>query len=92
MSNITLEVLAEKIEGLSKLTNEKTDGIKEFVGLKFKENSKQHYELSSRQDSYEKRTSALERWRYSATGIFVAVNVIFLPILFIIVSIYFNKK
>jgi len=82
MSQITLEVLAEKMDGLTNLFNEK-----------FKTNEAQHREITSHQkltngrvNKLEDKNMLCENWQAKAIGIFVAVNMIFLPIVFIIIS------
>jgi len=56
MSQITLEVLAEKIDGLANLFDEK-----------FKTNSKEHFEITKRQDVANHRTNKLEEWKEAHT-------------------------
>jgi len=63
MGQITLEVLAEKIESLAKLTDEKTSGITSLVNEKFKANAKEHNGITVRMDTANHRTSKLEDWK-----------------------------
>ena len=75
MTQITLEVLAEKI-----------DGLKELTELKFTENSKEHTSVIAHQKITNGRVNLLESWKSNAMGVFFVVNAIFIPILFIVLS------
>ena len=72
---MTLDVLATKVDSLRELTEEK-----------FKTNSKEHDAVIAHQKVTNGRVNSLEGWKSNAMGIFLVVNAVFLPVLFIVLS------
>jgi hypothetical protein len=64
MPEISNEVLAERIDGLTHLVNEKF----EVVNEKFAVNEKGHDKILTQTTSTNGRVKALERWRYFIAG------------------------
>ena len=82
MSEPTLEVVVERLKGLDKLINEK-----------FHANERQHNGITDQQKIANGRVKNLEadcidikNWKARAVGVFIAVNAVFLPIVFIVIS------
>ena len=72
---MTLDVLAEKVDSLRKLTEEK-----------FRTNTKEHDDVIAHQKITNGRVNNLEDWKSKAIGMFFVVNAVFLPVLFIVLS------
>ncbi len=77
MPEITLDVLGAKLDSLRELTKEK-----------FKQNEKEHATVIEHQKITNGRVNKLEDWKSKATGVFLVVNAILLPILFMLLNKY----
>ena len=71
-----------KVSAMSSLeaVEEKLDGLKEFIGLEFKD-------LKTKQDTTNGRVRGLEIWRGRLVGFSACLTLIILPILFIVIRL-----
>jgi hypothetical protein len=84
---ITNEVLAERLEGVSHLINEKftTNEVSHEAILVQVKKTNGTVIINT------KRISDIEDWKNKIIGALVMTNLILLPVLFIIISNWFNK-
>jgi len=80
MSEVDNNVLVERLEGITKLINEK-----------FTENEKSHTAILSQTTRTNGRVTTLEDWKNKVIGALIMTNLILLPLLFCAISGWIKK-
>ncbi|MFA4833573.1 MAG: hypothetical protein WC619_01850 [Patescibacteria group bacterium] len=75
MPEVDNNVLVERLEGLTKLINEK-----------FETNSDQHSKIEAQVVKTNGRVNSLEDWKNRIVGAIIIMNIVFLPIIFMVVN------
>lgn len=78
---VTNNVLVERLEGVTKLINEK-----------FTENEKGHNAILAQTCKTNGRVTNLEDWKNKIIGALIMMNLIVLPVVFIAIQNFFGKK
>jgi hypothetical protein len=81
MPELDNNALLERLEGVTKLINEK-----------FEHNAEQHNDILTQTKKTNGRVTDLESWKNKVIGALVMTNIIILPVMFMIISSWFNRK
>lgn len=85
-------VLVERLEGVTRLINEQQNSITKLVNERFAENEKSHSNILAQTCKTNGRVSGLENFKNKVIGALIAMNIIILPVVFIVISKWLEGK